>query len=57
MNEVIVVTFAIFGVVLLVSNLIIAMTFSDAFLEIKLLRRQIDRLRENFISANYQRSN
>lgn len=57
MNAVIVATFAIFGVFLLFSNLIIAMTFSDVFLEIKLLRRQIDRLRDNFISTNYRRCN
>lgn len=56
MSEGVIITFSLFGVIIVMGHLITAMIISDAFLEIKLLRRQIDRLRENFISANYQRS-
>ena len=55
MSEGVIITFSLFGVIIVMGHLITAMIISDAFLEIKLLRRQINRLRENFISTNYQR--
>ena len=55
MSDGVIITFLLFGVVIFIGHLITAMIISEAFLKIKLLRRQINRLRENFITASYQR--